>query len=753
MIELYVLVTLSAMGYLLNKSSTTVNTKNNMINVNELPSQDSIYSSNRAEQVRKIEERKVAKMWAKSQNPTHTNVISKNYAALNEYEKPKVQQVRSLTGEFVNADSLTHNNMVPFFGGNVKQNMSDTQNKSILENYTGVSEVFKNKAEVPCLYDKAKDFGNVNGMQNQDDFYRERMVESRNKNNVVPIPQIRVGPGLNQGYDANPTGGYQQLDAQNIAMSYYKDVDDLRVATNPKQTFEGRTIDGKKGDKRAEVPNLAKNRVETFFQQTPDMLFKTTGAFTKPTEIPEFNVKVTNRLETTREEIGIAGNSGAVFKRTLDEENVKPSTRQQLKEFGVRNTALNKYGKGNKDDYGKSKILVYNNERDITTTRVYQGNVTSLIKAIVAPLQDALRINKKEVAVDNPRHFGNMNIQVPGKQTMYDPNDTARTTLKETLIHDEMGLGSITGPKKLTIYDPNDTARTTIKETQIHDEMGTGTIAGPKKLIVYDPDEIAKRTVRETLDRMDYEMNLGTSVSKGVTYDPNDTTRTTMKETLVELTHDANINALEGMGNYINDYLAKNTQKQFISDKDYIGTAAREMGEGYITNKYEAPNTQKQFVSDKDYIGVATRGKGEGYTTNKHEAPNTQKQFLSDMDYYGVSGSAFNKKSMSKKDMENAVITARKEVLLHGREPTYEGKKVANGGESVNVDVRRIECDIAANRATNNATRVVSQIPDLSLLNLTKDRAMQQTPDDRLDPSLLQALNSNPYSQSINSAF
>ncbi len=686
MIELYILGTLSAMGYLLNKSSSPVETKSKAINKNEIPSMDTIYSANHFDKVKAIEDRKAAKFYEMAKNPKKTNVISKNYGAMKDEFIPN-KKIKSLSGDYIDAEQFTHNNMVPFFGGNVKQNIGEGASKTILENYTGVGDLFQNKKEQASMYDQSKDFGFVNGMDNKDDFYRERMVESRNKNNVVPIPQIRVGPGVGKGYDAGPTGGFHQFDAQDIAMSYYKPVDELRTANKPKTTFEGRVLDGQKEKLRAEAPNLVKNRVETFYEKTPDMLFKTTGAYTKPADIPEFNVKTTNRLETTREEMGNAG--VAVSRRRLDEEHVKPSSRQQLKEFGLRNTALNTYGKADKDDYGKSKILVYNNERDITTTRVYQGNVTSLIKAIVAPLQDVMRVNKKEHGVDNPRHFGNMNVQVPDKPTMYDPNDIARTTIKETLLHDE---------------------------------MGTGIITGPKKLIVYDPDEVAKKTLRETLESMDYEMNIGGGTYKGVVYDPDETARTTMKETLVEETHDANIDRLEGLGAYVNDYFAKNTQKQFVSDNDYIGIANKENGDAYKTTKYDAKNVQKQFLSDNDY--------------------------------YGVSASAYNKKATSSEAMKNAVITERKEVTLFGREPTKEGKKIANGGECINMGFKKIECDTTAVRATGNADRIVNQyVQDRTDINFTRDKSYQQVPDERLDPSLLKPFLENPYTQSLTSVY
>lgn len=681
MIEVYVLATLVAMGYLMNKTSKPAELNTKYLNIRELPSQDTIYSSQYTQKVDTFEKQRAAKVFDKSLNPVKNNVISRNYGL--EPLKPKV---KSLTGEYIDMEQFTHNNMVPFFGGNIKQNMNEHSTKSILETHTGRSETFKNKEEVPCLYDKVKDFSYVNGIDNKDDFYRERYNESRVRNNVVPVPQIRVGPGVGQGYTDTPTGGFHQLDTQELIKPYYKSVDELRVATKPKETYSGRIVEGQKGRERGSLPNIVKNRVDTWYEQTPDMLLKTTGAFTKPTEIPEFNVKITNRNETTTERIGIAQPN--VPKRKLDECNVKPSSRQQFGEFGLRNTALNIYGKGSQYDYGKSTIMVYANERDITTTRVYQGNVQSLIKAIIAPLQDVMRVSKKEHGIDNPRHFGNMNVQVPEKPTMYDPNDIARTTIKETLLHDEMGMGVVTGPRRL---------------------------------VVYDPEEIAKRTLRETLDSMEYEMNISGGARRGQVYDPDDKAKTTMKETLVEETHDGNIERLEGLGTYINDYMARNTQKQFTSDNDYYGVANRQNADAYQTTKYDAKNTQKQFISDRDY--------------------------------YGTAASAYQKKEMSKEYIENAVIRDRKEQTLYGREPTRSGTKVAVSGDMVNVDVKKPECDFLSQRETLNADRQVqaSSIPTFDNINITKDRKLQNVPDERLDPALLQAFNTNPYTQSLHS--
>lgn len=652
MIEVYVLATLVAMGYLLNKTSKPVNVRSNFITTNQLPSQDTIYNSTYSQKVDMFEKKKASKAFALAQDPVKNNVIAKNYTDIRDAQNEKKKKFKSLTGEFIDIEHFTHNNMVPFFGGNVKQNMSENSTKNILGMHTGRDETYRNKQEVESFADKVNDYSYVNGIGNNTDFYKERFVESKVRNNVVPIPQVRVGPGIGQGYDGKPTGGFQQLDVQELIKPYFKNVDEMRVASKPKITFEGRTVDGQKGRNRATLPNIAKNRVDTYYTQTPDMLFKTTGAYTKPTEIPEFNVKTTNRNETSTETIG--GAKVAVPRRKV-EPDVKPSARQQMNDFGLRNFVTQVFGNGEKDDYGKSSIYVFDNERDLTSTRVYQGNVTSMVKSIVAPLLDIMRINKKEHDIDNPRHFGNMHVQAPEKPTMYDPNDIARTTIKETVLYDETGMGAVTGPKRLAVYDP---------------------------------EEVAKKTIRETLERLDYELNVHGGVYKGQVYDPDEKARTTIKETTIDNMHDGNIDRLEGLGTYVNDYIAKNTQKQFTSDYDY----------------------------------------------------------------YGVAGPNYKKKDMSREDKANAVISGRKEAIIHGREPTKTSVKVATSGEMINLNVKKLESDVVVEREFLNVDRKGNVvIPTTNNINLTKDRKDVQVPDDRLDPDLLKAFISNPYTQSLHS--
>ena len=53
----------------------------------------------------------------------------------------------SLTGDPIDPNSFTHNNMTPFFGSAVKQNLDEFATKGIFENFTGTRDTYKNKQE------------------------------------------------------------------------------------------------------------------------------------------------------------------------------------------------------------------------------------------------------------------------------------------------------------------------------------------------------------------------------------------------------------------------------------------------------------------------------------------------------------------------------------------------------------------------------------------------------------------------------
>jgi hypothetical protein len=55
------------------------------------------------------------------------------------------------------------------------------------------------------------------------------------RNNEFPIKSVKVGPGLNQGYNSKGIGGFQQTDQLDYAMP--KSLDELRSKINQKNSY------------------------------------------------------------------------------------------------------------------------------------------------------------------------------------------------------------------------------------------------------------------------------------------------------------------------------------------------------------------------------------------------------------------------------------------------------------------------------------------------------------------------------------
>ena len=467
-----------------------------------------------------------------------------------------------LTGSKIPLDNFKHNNMKPYFGGKLKQNMNVDIYSSKLENFTGVSETKCEKSSENCFGDVHK---NVNDYAPSYLTQFERMEKPKSQNNILPTKQIKVGPGISDDkFSSKPSGGFQQTDLAHKA-NMFKSVDDLRSKSNPKTSYNGVVLEGQKGQKRAEMNEIAKNRVETFYEQTEDNLLKTTGAYTKPAMKPCQDVKKTTRQETVQEYKGGTYNPTKAIYNLFKSSG--PTKRKELNEFGVRNVNVSEKTQ-QKDDYGKNSITMKQNERDLTSSKTITGNITTLIKSLVTPIQDILKPTQKEHMINQKRDFG----------------------------------GNVNGPNKLTIYDPNGVARTTIKETAIHDET-TGNLKVYSANTVYDPSSIAKTTMKETLENYKNEINIKGS-AKPKLYDREDKTKTTLKEVVENSERDGNVSIIQQSDGYRNsDFKAKSTNKEITSNRDYFGIAEKEENNGYINANVEAKNTQKELLSDMEYVG------------------------------------------------------------------------------------------------------------------------------------------------------
>jgi len=240
----------------------------------------------------------------------------------------------SLTGEPIDSRNFGHNNMTPFFGSHMRQNVDEYANRSIVEHFTGQTNFTKKKTEIPQLFDPEANITNVYGASNLSGYQRERYIVSNKRNNEAPTEKIYVGPGLNKGYTWCPSGGLNQSDTRDYVLP--KTVDELRVKTNPKLTYNIPVIAGQHISRPGKVGVVQKNRPDSFAVWGPDRYFITTGDRVKPKQRAEVVFKHSNRTTTDiRRAMGPAGVREG-FSQEGIRSNVRVSERCQYTPGGPR---------------------------------------------------------------------------------------------------------------------------------------------------------------------------------------------------------------------------------------------------------------------------------------------------------------------------------------------------------------------------------------------------------------------------------
>ena len=558
---------------------------------------DNIYSSTYYTDVKRDELIRGTKMYNKAQNPMETGIVPR--PAFVSMFSGIEESNDNLSGMKMEEQDYIHNNMVPFLKGNVTQNVDIERMSNYTDRMSGNDSLYMKKTEVPCLFKPTiNDQVCSRGMRNNDEFLKSRVVDPLSRNNEFPIQQIRVGPGLNRGYSSTGVGGFQQTDALRYAAP-----PDLQ-ANKPKTDQTSKTFQipfqGPKTNnvtKRSMTENVVKNLPERTFEQNKENFFVTTGAYTKPTERSNQNVKETNAPLGHIEYTGGA-------KDTVNLQNTN-------------------------DDYGKANVVVYDNERNNYETKTVVTNLTSLVNAVVNPLVDTMKNSIKEYLIDAPRQEGMMNPQMPQAVTVHDPNDITRTTIKETTIHDAEKLNlkgedgtytaiqddAKTTTKETTIHDAEklnlkgedgtytaiqDDAKTTTKETLIHDSAKLNVKAGEGTYT--EIQDKARTTTNETVAVKDVYRNIGGVVYKTVAYSTDLVAKTTTKETTIHKTEGFLGGILEGLfGGYLSSKpFAKDTNKQ-STHNEYIGsgnTNVKEQMSHLATDNAEIDGTREKILID-----------------------------------------------------------------------------------------------------------------------------------------------------------
>ena len=803
MIEIYLAVLLFGLGTYFNKKDTFKKTPQGKLEVQpginiedidrvtapistEQPSDtmkrlEEEYGQNLDEKCREIQlrdfstlldekSRKLYKTRKLSETGTKIDIDNELAGGVLKYESEKQNSVFSnLTGTDIPLNQFTNSQIigkegtsgnnkinntwaVPYFGSVAKQNMNVEGFQNKLETFTGNSQFNFHKKETKNFFVPSPDVSFVNGTPINTNNLQERFNRSNYRTGELPFERVRVAPGVGQNYGNEGSGGFHQFEASEIARP--KNVDQLRTLSNPKVTYTPPTVSGKGIDRRSSTPNVAKNRTSKTFAQTQANLLKTTGAFRRQAADENFIMRETNRTDSK----SVFGNAAPVSdKRTYTTSKVQESNKNIYASSGVNNAFIsNAWSALSKNsDYGRSGINLPPNERDVTQKRSQLTNVMSLIKAVIAPLQDKMRGTRKDFIKGNPNPEGYFAANMPEKQAVYDPNDIAKTTIKETTLEYDHE-GHMSGPKRITVHDPNDIAKTTIKETTLEYDH-EGHMSGPERITVYDPNDIARTTIKETTIHNKHSTNVK-GAQKVSVYDPNNIAKTTIKETTEDNYHKGNLGQ-QGAKRHLNfNYNPLKTTIKETTERNEHNTNVsyvRGDGKGYLSNDFFAPATLKQLTSDIEYSGNVYSSSlfSGGYLTNEFYAPATTKQFTSNFEYIGVAGSG-SPSAQSYDSMYNASTNAQREKTLRGRAPTQTGVKIFNARDNINIINKKQNATVPLS-STIRISRIGQKIRDSRGENLTTQRSQlsNKRGSERFNPTQLNSLRKNPFAISLNRRF
>jgi hypothetical protein len=347
-----------------------------------------------------------------------TNIASDKYFNQNVYQVAQqmnvpvgnnIQDIYSLTGDYISKTDFIHNNMVPFTGSKPKGQVYNNNNaQTILDNYAGTGSQVKKKIEQAPLFKPQDNVQWTNGAPNMSDFYQSRVNPVLRNNMVKPFESINVGPGLNQGYTDKGTGGFNSgMEARDLWLP--KNVDELRVATNPKEEY---SLLDHQGPANAFIKNIGiegkveKNRPDRFYINTQDRWFTTTGAEKGNRPVAKEIFKTSNRNELTQFQQGTP--SSTIKTASYVPKKYEASKRTQLEGFQVGHSCGSKQAPNHEYTGHMKSHINYENNRSINEQpNTFGSGFSSSIGAVVAPLMDMLKPSKKDEYCNNIRVYGN----------------------------------------------------------------------------------------------------------------------------------------------------------------------------------------------------------------------------------------------------------------------------------------------------------------------------------------------------------
>lgn len=237
-------------------------------------------------------------------------------------------------------NQFSHNNMVPFFGAKLTQNMystgtpqagdnNDCENNKAgfadvtpyrdkLQTFTGCDESYMHKREAPPLFSPAEQqtgwvYGTPSFRPNLDR-YKQSI---KTKNNESPVEKLQVGPGIGLDYSAPAVGGFQQ----------FTRIVPNNITNYKSNQLEGRVTGGKWYVNHPEsqfIHGVQSNKPSTYITQarrpTMQSKFYTQGPSADSARLTDYNLS-TSKGKQARSDTEISAGYGQIDQPTTGGNN------------------------------------------------------------------------------------------------------------------------------------------------------------------------------------------------------------------------------------------------------------------------------------------------------------------------------------------------------------------------------------------------------------------------------------------------
>jgi len=519
-------------------------------------------------------------------------------------------------------DELIHDNMVPFYKEKYGYGSNDLQNEYVMnfknELFTGnLKSTWNKKQEVRPFFTPVADLSYIYGTPVRPEGEESRYIPSIYRQNEKLFDEIRVTPGLNLTYDEIGTQGNFDM-----FRSLPKTVDELRIRTNPKISYEGRIITGLKGSERPIQAPVISYRPDGFKITTEADLLPLTDFNTGPKVRDNFIMKETDRDHQHIEYAGGAYTSTEAVGRNVPEymrEKYKYATKQNftlpkpLQKFAKDETAFN-------PNLGSYDIQF--NARSQTAENDYVGGANNAYgQNMYAGPSDVARTTLREISTIEPYAYTNIQENTM-RGTVY-PMDIANPTIRETTEENKLNpyVASLDTQQRVyysdiarptvreTTCDPiapinatqynniyaswTDDAKMTLKETIVEIPQNTQVLAIGQSQGAVPLQDIARNTIRETTVQIPYQTMVTPVDQQQRAPNPQDIARTTTRETTVQIPYETFITPVD-------------QQQRAPNPQDIARTTIRETTVQTPWNNFIIPVDQQQRAPNPQDIARTT---------------------------------------------------------------------------------------------------------------------------------------------------